>query len=285
MTTTAIQRHAAAPVATTTETFPDLCKMGEQLVKTGFLPAHIRTGVQFAAIVITGRELGMQTMRAVRSLQMVKGKVLESADSQLARFKADGGRAVFKVLTDEEAVLWLKHPNGDEHTETWTKDDTRRAGLGGNHNTFPKAMNRSRAITAGLKSLGWEGGVGAYDPDELRPAPEHEEPQHEEQATGEPQVLDPEPTPTRPPPVASKPLRPAHARLVDWRERLAGASEEAAVAMREEVRELAAGSLKISSAMDLAIDRRLCELHEVAHDPDERGMKALAWLDSLGGAA
>ena len=29
-------------------------------------------------------------------------------------------------------------------------------------------MLRSRAITAGLKSVGWEGAVGAYDPDELR---------------------------------------------------------------------------------------------------------------------
>jgi hypothetical protein len=37
----------------------------------------------------------------------------------------------------------------------------------------PKAMLRSRAITAGLKSVGWEGGSGVYDPSELaiEPAP------------------------------------------------------------------------------------------------------------------
>jgi hypothetical protein len=32
-------------------------------------------------------------------------------------------------------------------------------------------MLRSRAITAGLKSIGWEGSVGIYDPDEIADAP------------------------------------------------------------------------------------------------------------------
>ena len=32
---------------------------------------------------------------------------------------------------------------------------------------YAKAMLRSRAITAGLKSIGWEGGCGTYDDDEI----------------------------------------------------------------------------------------------------------------------
>lgn len=149
--------------------WPDMVKMGDQLVKTRMMPEHVKDGAQAALIMLTGRELGMQPMRALRSLQVVKGKVVESADSQLSRFKADGGRAEFKKLDETGAVLWLKHPNGDEHTETWTAADSQRAGLaGGMHGKFPKALYRSRAITAGLKSLGWEGGVGAYDPDEAR---------------------------------------------------------------------------------------------------------------------
>lgn len=150
-------------------TWPEMVKMGEQLVKTRMMPEHVRDGASAALIMLTGRELGMQPMRALRSLQVVKGKVVESADSQLSRFKADGGRAEFKHLDEKKAVLWLKHPNGDEHTETWSVEDTQKAGLaGGMHGKYPKAMNRSRVITAGLKSLGWEGGVGNYDPDEAR---------------------------------------------------------------------------------------------------------------------
>lgn len=148
----------------------ELAANGDQAVKTGMLPDHIKTGWQFAVIAATGHELGMQPMRAIRSLAMVKGKVVESADSQLARFKAAGGRSQFEVLDESKAVLHLVHPNGDKHTETFSLEDAKRAGLSSNsnYNKFPKAMLRSRAITAGLKSIGWEGAVGAYDPDELR---------------------------------------------------------------------------------------------------------------------
>jgi hypothetical protein len=153
--------------------FAGLVAMGEHLVKTGFLPSHVRTGAQVAAIVMTGRELGMTPMRALRSLVMVKGKVTESADSVLARFKSDGGRAQFKALDETQAVLWLRHPNGDEHVESFTLADAKRAGIASEmYSKYPRAMLRSRAITAGLKSLGWEGGSGVYDPAELAdPAP------------------------------------------------------------------------------------------------------------------
>jgi len=155
-------------------TFPELVNMGNDLVKTGFLPDHIKNGAQAAAIILTGRELGMPPMRALRSLALVKGKVTENADSQLARFKTDGGRAKFVTLDADRAVLWLKHPNGDEHTESFTMQDATKAGLtgaGGMYQKYGKAMLRSRVITAGLKSIGWEGGAGTYDPDELAPTP------------------------------------------------------------------------------------------------------------------
>lgn len=155
-------------------TFDDMIAMGDKLVRTGFLPDHVKTGAQAAAIIATGRELGMPPMRALRSLAIVKGKVIEYADSQLARFKADGGHSKFVTLDEKTAKLWLRHPNGDEHTEEFSLADAQKAGLlsSGMYGKFAKAMLRSRAITAGLKSLGWEGAVGAYDPDEIPEARE-----------------------------------------------------------------------------------------------------------------
>lgn len=151
--------------------FGELMLLARELVPTGFLPEHIKTPGQCVAIILAGRELGMAPMRALRSIQMVKGKITENADSMLARFKTDGGRATFRALDEKGAALWLKHPNGDEHTETFNIEDARRAGLIGGvskmYEKFPKAMLRSRVITAGLKSIGWEGGAGAYDPEEL----------------------------------------------------------------------------------------------------------------------
>lgn len=159
------QQIQAAPEAS----FGQLVAMGVSLRKTGFLPAHIKSGEDFAAIVLIGRELGMSTMAACRHLRCIKGTVTEAADSQLARYKTAGGRARFEQLDDTKAVLWLRHPNGDEHTETFTMEDAQRAGLASNENykKHPKAMLRSRAITAGLKSIGWDGAVGLYDPDEI----------------------------------------------------------------------------------------------------------------------
>lgn len=156
--------------------FGELMLLAKELVPTGFLPEHIKTPGQAVAIILTGRELGMPPMRALRSLMLVKGKVTEAADSILARFKSDGGRATFVKLTETEAVLKLVHRNGDEHTETFTLADADRAGLTrassrgepSMYSKHPKAMLRSRVITAGLKSIGWEGGAGTYDPDELQ---------------------------------------------------------------------------------------------------------------------
>ena len=150
------------------ESFAELMETCKALVSTGFLPDTIRTPAQAAAIVIAGRELGMPMMRSLRSLAIVKGKVIEYADSQLSRFKSDGGRATFTVLDDKSATLILRHPNGDEHTESFTLADAARAGLNsGMYGKFPRAMLRSRVITAGLKSIGWEGGCGTYDDDEI----------------------------------------------------------------------------------------------------------------------
>lgn len=176
MTTALTTQHATGSLAVTHNSepsFDSLVSMGDALRRTGFLPSHIKDGVSFAAIVLMGRELGMGTMAACRKLQVIKGTVTERADSQLARFKSCGGRAQFKELTEARAVLVLRHPNGDEHTETFTIEDAKRAGLASNDNyaKHPKAMLRSRAITAGLKSIGWEGSVGIYDPDEIADAP------------------------------------------------------------------------------------------------------------------
>ena len=162
---------------TDTSDLPQLFELAKQLVPTGFLPQHLKTPGQVVAVILAGRELGMPPMRALRSLKLVKGNVTESADSQLGRFKAAGGKAAFEKLDETEAVLKLTHPNGDEHVERFTMDDAKNAGLTANdtYKKYPKAMLRSRVITAGLKSVGWDGGAGVYDPAELSDEPERRE--------------------------------------------------------------------------------------------------------------
>lgn len=153
-----------------TTDFAGLMRLCDALVPTGFLPKHVTTPGQAAAIILAGRELGMEPMLALRSITMVQGKIVVAADAQLALFKARGGRATFTTLDDAAAVLVLTHPNGDKHTESFSMKDANTAGLTGNPTwkKFPKAMLRSRCITAGLKSIGFEPTSGVYDPDEAQ---------------------------------------------------------------------------------------------------------------------
>lgn len=168
---TTITSHAPAPRRIAPVSGPEEALfLGETLLRSGLLPDHIKRPEQAMYLILAGAEMGMPATRALRSLQIVKGKVVESADSQFARFKESGGRGSFVVLDDQRAELHLRHPNGDEHSETYTIDDAKRAGLTSNPTwqRHPKAMLRSRAITAGLKSIGYIDAVGNYDPDEAR---------------------------------------------------------------------------------------------------------------------
>lgn len=254
--------------------FADLVTMGEQLARTGFLPEHIKTGAQFTAIVMTGRELGMTPMRAVRSLQMVKGKVVEDAASQLARFKVAGGRATFHHLDETRAVLEVTHPNGDKHTETWTLEDAKRAGLsGGMVSKFPKAMLRSRAITAALKSVGWDGAVGAYDPSELVEEPE---------TPREPEVITPpvQRVPAGPPPEVKRILDLAililEAGDVDTISYATSSIEETVSEVTD-----AEKRARYRLALDGLVERRACEIAGEEWSPAPAKREAATRLEAI----
>jgi hypothetical protein len=158
-------RSLTAPEAN----FGSMMDLAKTLVESGFLPRAVTKPAQAVAIILTGRELGLGPMAALRSIQMVEGKPVLAADLQLGLFKRAGGHATWKTLTATNAALVLRHPNGDEHEESFTMDDARIAGLAGKDNwkKYPKAMLRSRVITAGLKSLGFEAMAGVYDPEEM----------------------------------------------------------------------------------------------------------------------
>ncbi len=178
-TSTALEKVTAAPAPATSSrvemiipgtalSFGDTARLAKTLFLSGLLGTKIKSPEQAFAIIVAGAEMGLPPMLALRSLSLVEGKIVLAADSQLALFKKAGGRTSFEELTTERAVLYLRHPNGDEHTEEWTRAMAQTAGVLAKDNwkKYPLAMMRSRAITAGLKSIGFEATAGAYDPDE-----------------------------------------------------------------------------------------------------------------------
>jgi hypothetical protein len=157
-------RPALVPV-TGGDSIESLFKLAEPLVKSGFLPDYIKTPGQAVAIIMAGREMGVQPMQALRSINLVKGKITINADLQLALFVRDGGQ--FKWLQDDlyGAKIWLRHPTGSEYTSPFSQQDAKTAGLWGKNTwaLYPRPMMRARAITAGLKAVGYEPVSGAYD--------------------------------------------------------------------------------------------------------------------------
>jgi hypothetical protein len=139
------------------------------LIKSGLLPQGLRSPEAAMFVILTGRDLGLSPVQSLRSIHVIQGKIEVAADMQLGLFHRGGGKSHWKELSNERAVLelhapWLTEP----HTESFTLEDAKRAKLSGdNWAKYPKAMLRSRAITAGLKSIGYDPTAGMYAPGEI----------------------------------------------------------------------------------------------------------------------
>lgn len=141
----------------------------KMLIASGLVPAGVKSPEAAMFIILTGRDLGLSPVQSLRSIHVIQGKVEVAADQQLGLFHRAGGRSQWLELTNEKAVLklvapWLIEP----HVETFTMQDAKQAKLGGdNWQKYPKAMLRSRAITAALKSIGFDPTAGCYAPGEI----------------------------------------------------------------------------------------------------------------------
>ncbi len=149
--------------------FRDLAQAAGVLLKSGLLPESIRSPEQAVAVILQGRELGLPTMLSLRKIHVIKGVPTLAAEVMLALFKARGGRAQERKSTTESCTWWFRHPNWDEHIETYTIEDARREGLleRDQWRKMPRKMLRWRAISGGLKVVAPEIVAGLYTPEEL----------------------------------------------------------------------------------------------------------------------
>lgn len=169
-----VVREAGSDLLRPEATFMELMMLGDTLVKTGFLPREVTNGAKAMAIILTGRELGIGPMQSLRSVSIINGKPVLAADLQLGLFHRAGGKSHFLELTADRATIELTAPwLLQAHRETFTMEDAKRAGLTRNKvwTDYPKALLRSRVITAGLKSAGFLPCAGMYDPEELGGTP------------------------------------------------------------------------------------------------------------------
>jgi hypothetical protein len=148
----------------------EIMMLAKTLVKAdGFLPSHLKTEGQIAAVILAGHELGIPPMAAIRGIKLVKGNVTLDAALQLGCIVRSGAKfAWIHDGSDGVAEAVFERPGQDPYVSRYTTEMAKRAGLDGdNWRKHPAAMLRARVVTAAGKAYFPDVLAGVYLPDEL----------------------------------------------------------------------------------------------------------------------
>jgi hypothetical protein len=111
---------------------------------------------EVAAVILTGEEVGLEPMAALRSVAMIKGVPTFKAEALRALVVSKGHELWLEDSTNTRAIAAGRR-SGSERVGrvTWTIDDAKRAGIGGNANyqRYPREMLVARATAALARQL------------------------------------------------------------------------------------------------------------------------------------
>ena len=132
------------------------------------MPAEVKSADAALYIMVSGIELGLQPMIALRTLRLVKGRISIAAEAMLALAISREISADWTQSDNDAAILVLTRKGGKPYTSSFTMADARKAGLGGdNWSKYPAAMLRARAISAGVRAYCPDVVTGLYTPEEV----------------------------------------------------------------------------------------------------------------------
>ena len=166
-----IVKHEGGGVALAPGEWQALREQAKALVQSKFLPKAVDTPEKAIAVMMTGRELGIGPMQALRCVHIIDGKPTLAAELIAALVLRRVPGAVFEVVesTNERCVVLAGRPGRPEHEFAFSMKDAQAAGLMSKDNwkKYPRAMLRSRAITEAARAVFPDATMGVYDPDEL----------------------------------------------------------------------------------------------------------------------
>jgi hypothetical protein len=148
-------------------------KLAERLSDTEFVPKTMRGKAEAVlACILTGHELGIGPMQALRDVYLVNGRPSLAATLMVARVRAAGHR--FRTIRNTDALATVQiHRAGAPEPEPpveFTLDDAKRAKLAAKDvwQQYPARMCWARAASAACRRDAPEclGGV-VYTPEEL----------------------------------------------------------------------------------------------------------------------
>ena len=149
-------------------------KVSGLLVASRLLPRGIATPEAAFALIVTGRELGLSAMQALRSIHIVEGKPTLSADLMVALVKRSEACLFFRLVeSSAERAIYEAHRRGEPSPTrlAFTIEEARAAGVATKENwrRYPAAMLRARCAAALARAVFPDLVLGVYDPDELAP--------------------------------------------------------------------------------------------------------------------
>lgn len=142
-------------------------------VKSGFFQDS-RDEAQAVVKILAGREMGFGPFASMAGINIIKGKVAQSANLIAAGIKRSG-KYDFRVVShnDTGCVLHFYERRDGKYenvgVSSFTQDDAKKASLGGaNYQGYPRNMYFARALTNGARWYCADIFAGpVYTPDEL----------------------------------------------------------------------------------------------------------------------
>lgn len=148
-------------------------KLSKELSQSSLIPDALKGKPRDVMVTLmTGAELGLGPMQALRSIAVVKGKPSLSADLMVSLVKQRRDVCEYLVLvksTPEEATYKAKRVGEpDATTMSFTMADATRAGLvssGGMYSKYPAQMLRARCASGICRAVFPDLCMGLYDSD------------------------------------------------------------------------------------------------------------------------
>jgi hypothetical protein len=170
--------------------------LAERAVKSGLFGA-LKKPEEALVILLMGTELGLGPMQALRSIYVVNGKPVLSADLLVALVKRSPECEKWAVVesTDTRCEIKTKRRGEDGYEScVWTIERAKKAGITGKAtwNSYPAQMLKARCAAELARQVYPDVGIaGVYTPDEME-SPSQEAPQRVNVEVVQPDDFDPE---------------------------------------------------------------------------------------------
>lgn len=126
----------------------DVAEFANHIAATEFVPKDLRNKpASVAAAMLRANELGISPMQGLAQIHVINGRPGLAAELMRALVFSHGHEIWTETHTQTNVTVCGRR-QGSDHVEkvTWTPDDVKRAGLGGDgHRKYPRAMLLARA--------------------------------------------------------------------------------------------------------------------------------------------